>query len=201
MFNSDPRTTLRRNRVYVVALNPGGIDTEVGPFYTESMASWNSNRLGWNAYYDEFWGRNNTFSQHQVNIREILSKLRGMSLEEATRQTFATNLYFYKCHDQAELAKYPPELIDCWKYHEKFLEIVRPGIVLCVGDGPASSFAEFHKRLGKDAKIEDEKVSQRRYVRGFKTEDKVVLGIPHLSRPYAGIGKILWGLDKVREKL
>lgn len=201
LFNSDPRTTLTKGKMYVAALNPGGHDTSENSFYYECINSWDSNKLGSNAYYDEFWGQNNQFSLHQLNIRKILSLLLEKPEEEATRNSFATNLYFYKTPDQIELDKYPFEIKDCWKYHEKFLEIVQPEIILGVGNGDDSFFSELYRRRNLNVRIESFDLNPRRQVRAYRLDNQIVLGVPHLSRPYASIESILTGIQEVKKKL
>ena len=217
IFYNDPRVTLKPGKVYLIGLNPGGSDTEdYGLEGNETLEWWEAKEreLGhpFSSYLDVEWlqGRGKGNSPHQKNVYAILSHLRNEvePSEEAVRSSFCVNLYFYRTPNAVELQAYPKELLDCWPFHERFLEIVRPEIIICNGNADAlSSFSVFREKFEKKQAVNCEPINKWRSVKWFVTpatwaaEKKLlIIGIPHLSRPYASVSAILKAINIAIEK-
>jgi hypothetical protein len=195
LFNQDPRTTLKQGEYYFIGINPGGAEGYDYP--SEDFEFWQAQKLGYSGFYDEFWAKN-TFSNHQRNVMILLKHLVGT--EEKARKVFSTNMYFYRTPGIEALAQYPLDLIDCLDFHSRFLEIVQPRVIISNGNTRFS----FYERLYSQDSREAESycgAGTRGCVKGFKREGRVIVGLPHLSRPYIPIKKIIPALAKVMEKL
>jgi hypothetical protein len=216
VFYNDPRYTLARGDLYLIGLNPGGSgDYDYMREDTENVEWWirmeGALEHPFSSYVDEEWilGRGKGGSPHQFNVRRLLGHIcKGEDINEVTRRSFATNLYFYRTPGGTELQKYPSELVDCWSYHERFLAIVKPKIIICNGNAEMfSAFSKMKEKVGQDKSIEREPINRIRSIKWFKadsnwseTSDVLVIGLPHLSRPHAGINDILKAVDSILEK-
>ncbi len=217
MFYNDPLHTLKKGKTYLIGLNPGGSDSKVFDTGDEITLDWwreKYNELGgkpYSSYIDEKWSRSAGKSPHQINVRKVLHHIiQGESEEADTRSTFAANLCFYRTPDDKALGQYPPEIVDCWWYHQLFLSIVRPETIVCNGNSlqKASAFSEAKRYLGPNADIHHETVNEKRSVKWFrsrlisspKKESLLVLGIPHLSQPYASMDAILGAIDRIMRR-
>ena len=217
IFYNDPRVTLKPGKVYLVGLNPGGRDTEdYDSEGDEDLEWWEAKerklKHPFSSYLDDEWfqGRGEGNSPHQKNVCSVLSHLRNEiePPEEAARSTCCVNLYFYRTPNVGKLQAYPMELLDCWLFHERFLEIVRPEIIICNGNADAlSSFSVFREKFEKKQAVNCEPINKWRSVKWFVTpatwsaEKKLlIIGIPHLSRPYASVSAILKAINIAIEK-
>lgn len=152
LFNQDPRTTLKKGRYYFIGLNPGGADGCSYP--DENLEFWKSKPLGYSGFFDEFWQseENKTPSPHQKRTQELLCALAGdkEGETEKARQVFSTNAYFYRSHGEDDLKEYGQgrslDLINCGDFHRKFLEIVKPNVIICNGCNP--DFSAFSLMTG-----------------------------------------------------
>ncbi len=214
MFYNDPLHTLKKGKAYLIGLNPGGTDDYEFYGREEINVAWWENAyktLGgkpYSSYIDEEWSRGKGNSPHQISVRRVLHHIiQGDSEEADTRSTCAANLCFYRTPDENELALYPPEIVDCWWFHQLFLSIVRPEIIVCNGcsEQKISAFSEMKRYLAPSAEIQKETVNEKRSVKWFRSklvsspnkESVLVLGIPHLSRPYASMEDILSSIDRI----
>lgn len=217
IFYNDPRHTLRRGKVYLIGLNPGGgsdgFDFSQEKDNIESMEWWRrqSPKGGkcYSAYIDEEWGSGPGNTPHQSNVRKVLHAVtEGESEEDDTRSAFAANLCFYRTPSANDLYAYPnwPDLVkECWGFHQRFLSIVRPEMIVCNGNGESfSAFSEVRRQFGVETN-QAEPVNRRRSLKWFRGTlpvegggEVLVVGVPHLSQPYASIDDICSAIKRIQ---
>jgi hypothetical protein len=204
IFYNDPRHTLCKGKVYLVGYNPGGPDNVDKPYEEDNLDWWHSIDCQlYSSYIDEAWDREAGQAQHQINVRKVLHQImKGESEDTDTRHAFAANLCFYRTPDLRSLLEYPifEDLIrQCWQFHLKFLNIVRPEIIVCNGNAEIGSpFAFVRDKLQPQHAECNVALNKRRSVKSFRSKlpvqnedlDVLVIGVPHLSRPYASIDAI-----------
>jgi hypothetical protein len=137
--------TLRRGKVYIMGLNPGGAPSEVPQLVIGAVKKHSESD---SAYLDEEWGNSHRHyergkSPHQRRVVE-LARILGCEI----RDTFAANAIFVAGKLPNPTLPEPQVLWDrCWPVHQLFLEIVRPNIILCLGNGAGlSSFALLQRK-------------------------------------------------------
>ncbi len=219
IFYNDPRHTLKKGKLYLIGLNPGGADNCDYNTGKANMAEWwehKEKREGkpYSAYYEGEWSQRLDAGQspHQKNVRRLLHHLwNDVSKETATRYTFAANLCFFRTPNSKMLKQYPTwnKLLEyCWTHHERFLSIVQPEIIICNGYTEGlSSFWQMRRKLDQGSTTQCETINSVRKVKWFHTKlndcdepRTLVVGIPHLSRPCASIEDILAAVDRVIER-
>jgi uracil-DNA glycosylase len=123
-------------------------------------------------------------SPHQRRVRQIAEML-GLNI----RDVFATNAVFLRSIVAEHIPI--PELFDeCWPVHQRFLSIVKPSLVLCLGNGDGSSFCLLRTKaiaLPPVTEIGAGFRDGRFYDATFRVNDGTtlgcrVLGLPHPSR-------------------
>ena len=183
--------TLRpSNGLYIMGFNPGGDPTQIETSVVESLEKLNDNHC---SYKDECWGkscpkdcRNKEhfgIKPHQKRVKH-LAKVFGYEVEEV----FAANAIFIRSKTQGHLQKNPDLFKKCWLIHQLFLSIVKPRVILCLGNGwVRSSFA----LLIKELEIEPNQVRRYGHVKAFscaiavsdrETINSHVIGVRHPSR-------------------
>ena len=210
MLFNDPRVSLKPGRLYLVGFNPGDqhVDPE-GP-RDESLEWWVTQEARLKHSYSSYLDEAAAAGGHQQRVRDLLDRYGdGATREDRIRSTFATNLYFFGTRKAEELAEYPPELINCWEYHKTFLEIVQPEMIVCSGNGWRSAYSEVKRAVMADGRtiqdLADRSVSSTGRVKAFvctpgwsaETRGTLVLGVPHLSRPFAPMEKLFAAMDEM----
>ena len=141
--------TLCQGDIYLMGLNPGGDPGVIPQTALQTIDSVFKVRPDFSAYLDEDWRGGLGQHQHQKRVVDICSLL-GVDV----RTVFSANAVFVRPGDAATLAENlgnrTREVIDCClRVHDFFLAIVRPKIVVCLGNGEgASSFAILRNYLG-----------------------------------------------------
>ncbi len=217
MFYNDPLHTLKKGKAYLIGLNPGGSDSRVfntGDEITNDCRKHNKvDGKPYSSYIDQAWNRDKGKSPHQINVRKVLHRIiQGESEDADTRSTFAANLCFFRTPNTKMLMQYPDWrklLKHCWQHHERFLSIVQPEIIICNGNSEKiSAFSETKRYLAPNAEIHRETVNKKRSVKWFRSrlvfspnkESVLVLGVPHLSQPYASMDAILGAIDRIMRR-
>jgi hypothetical protein len=103
---------------------------------------------------------------------------------------FSTNLCFFRSPPSDLLRWYGIEKFDCWDYHEQFLKIVNPKVIVCNGNGENFSAYVALKRISKPNNGQNTLPWYRGFSlkwffidNSFWGQNRVlVLGIPHMSR-------------------
>lgn len=134
------RSTLVRGNLYVMGLNPGGRTEGAGAENGTIGESLRNTPEVWSSYADEAYGQGGKPSLLQTRIRTVFE-----ALGADPRQTFATNAVFTRSRNAAELADANDGAWDlwwkhCWPVHQLFLHVVRPRVIVCLGNGPGSAF-------------------------------------------------------------
>ena len=134
---------------------------------------------------------------HQMRVCDFCEKL----LRQDVRTIFSANILFVRTSKGGDLPckgteEYGTLLTDCWNVHQRFLSIVRPKLIVCLGNGRDSAFSKLKdqlKVLPKDEKSQDFQSPKRRrkfYIRWFDMSIKPgsgqefnfrVVGVPHPS--------------------
>ena len=201
------RSALVKGDFYLMGLNPGGDPKTTKISIDESLKQWKGEKdPNWSAYKDENWvnddndkSKNGT-ARHQVRVRDFCENL----LRKDFRTIFSANSLFVRTTKEIHLREKRPEeyemlLADCWKVHQRILSIVRPKIIVCLGNGPNSSFLKLRDWLKvspeyvKAQDFPNPKRGRNFYIRWFdkptKSENKQefnsfdfrVVGVPHPS--------------------
>ncbi len=211
-YYNDPYMALKPGRIYLLGLNPGGPDDYKYDQPEEPPFDWGDkfNETGkpYSSFLDEEWSASPGNAPYQRNVTRLVMHLHGRSREDdpdamSMRTTFATNVCFLRTPNAEELWKYPPELIDWHEFHERLVAIVQPEIILCIGNqmNQSSSFSILHHQQ-QSPRYEEYKVNDRRNVRAFVADkllpDKQikVIGVPHLSQPFASMDDVCAATDK-----
>jgi len=190
------RSTLMKGDFYLMGLNPGGDPAETNVVIEESLKKWQARQSDWSEYLDESWKAKGK-APHQMRVHDFCEKL----LRQDVRTIFSANILFVRTSKGGDLPRkgseeYETLLTDCLKVHRRLLSIVRPKIIVCLGNGPDSAFSklkDWFKVLPKDVKDLDFQNPNRKrkfYIRWFdkpiKPEsgqefDCRVVGVPHPS--------------------
>lgn len=197
VFYSNPLQTLKESPLYFLAgLNPGG-PPKAGDYSVETLADFE--KKGEWSEYNEPWKQRGKEGKDgaavlQVRITELLEFiLREMGLEPDIRTVFCLNLYFFRSTDTGKLSEYKAGDMEPFykKWHLEFLNIVKPRIIVCNGNGLGLSA---YSRLKQWFQImSDEELKLNPYPTFFfkscfindppwGTQPTLVLGFPHLRR-------------------
>lgn len=190
--------TLKLGSLYIIGLNPGG-DPSTHPISVKEslVAAFERPSEKYSPYVDEFWGANGTYSRHQKNVQS-LAKICGKDIKDI----FSANFIFVRSIGTAGIKDRIFDLATaCWPVHKLFLSIVRPKLILCLGNGDGiSSFSLLLDKAGieRSAVRYVDQSQSFRHGKYCNTEvslgpnDKLkctILGLPHPS--WHGISKEL----------
>ncbi|MHB9118962.1 MAG: uracil-DNA glycosylase family protein [Burkholderiales bacterium] len=171
--------TLTKGDVYILGLNPGGID---GPSISEDLAALPNKTQ--NSYLDESWGNRIDADGQAPLQRRIKGLVDAIGVD--LRNICASNLIFMQSQN-AKGIEYPKDADICWPIHEKILDIVQPKLIIAFGNSSISPYDYlFHKfnMDGHENIIESGHGSWK--CRGFgaviANRKSYVAGLPHLSR-------------------
>jgi hypothetical protein len=184
--------TLRKGEFYFLGFNPA--DDGTNP----TLCKLPLGMTNWSAYTQQCWDHNccgaficqnqrGGANQHQKRVIRIMNELK-LRPEE----TFATNLMFGESATAQELDV--DNLLDpCWRVHQRFLAIVRPTFIVCLGNGEPANGTHSTFSLVRDQATESTPVTtqghHKRFVGTFDLgawgpELRVtVLGVRHPSWP------------------
>ena len=148
----------------------------------------------WSLYADKCWvcgeerGANHPhrLTRHQRTIHQLCEAVNV----DSPREVFATNAIFVESKDIASLPDWQELFDKCWHVHARFLEVIQPLWIICLGNSDsASSFSLIRKKFtvassikpcGKD--FRDGKWFTGHLTAGQWSGKVSVLGIPHPSR-------------------
>lgn len=118
--------TLKPGRFYLMGYNPGGRADNPALI----GASLDQPRQTGNAWVDEYWGPKDTWTTMQLRVHSVFAAL-GADL----KLTFSTNALFLRS-GSADKLEGPWELwwSHCWPVHQIFLDVVRPKVIVCLGN-------------------------------------------------------------------
>lgn len=145
VFYSSP-TTLQEGPFYIMGLNPGGKPEEHPISINESLIhAFARSHQKYSSYVDEFWGKGGTYSRHQKNV-QALASVCGKDI----RDIFSANFIFVRSSGTSGIKIRIKELAAaCWPVHQLFLSIVRPRLILCLGNSDQlSSFSLLVDKVG-----------------------------------------------------
>lgn len=142
-------STVAPGEVYVLGFNPGGTG---GPPLGADLAS--MARRSKNAYLDEEWapgGRIHSAGSApmQQSVQTLLTAL-GFD----PRSVLATNLIFFQSRDATGVS-YRTDADKCWPVHERMLSLVRPSLIIALGNGRGSAYSYLRQTLrgGEQAEL------------------------------------------------
>lgn len=207
VFYSGRQALEGKNSFYLMGLNPGGdpCDPDLKIKTIEkSLTSWLEEAPGWSEYLDEDWGKkkadpnkNPGNSRHQKRVRSFCTNCLG---EPVVRNVFSANAIFKRTKTGEGLLKDPEWDQVCWKVHQLLFLKVRPKYVICLGNGPNSSFDRLTSKnclaiVGRPAEKACKMPGGKRhfYIRWFEAAQITnqspglerlvrVIGVPHPSR-------------------
>ena len=170
--------TLRDTDIYILGYNPGG---EGGSVTVEQSIKKLPSQHS-NAYLSGVWG-NNPPGEHyfQRRLRDLTQAL-GYELKDLP----GSNLIFPQSRQAHLTDHHYAEL--CWPAHELFLDMIRPKIILSIGNGePKSAFGYLRIKYSRPKEVEriQSKLSGwgcKRFTAEIKGRPTRVVGIPHISR-------------------
>lgn len=178
-------SALREAPVIVFGTNPGGASEE----YTDAV------HLIGNAVFSTQheltigWRSDGTYTPLQTRLRSLLGDLLGI---DDLASILYTNLIFQRT---ANISKLDWSLADkCWPVNELILGIVRPRLVICIGNARRNSPYAYLKKIFKGDAEQSAPANfgryQLRYAAARQKGGTVgLLGLPHLSRyPITGPG-------------
>lgn len=171
-------SALTKGDVYLMGLNPGG--SNAPSVLTNTL----KNPDVGSAYFDDDWGN----KRHQVRVRDLVENGFGRRMED----TFSANALFVQTRTDDEIAD-PWSLWEkCWPIHQFFLSIVKPKLIVCLGNGDSlSSFRLIREKTTKPATPYEMLGPNFRYGKLVNATLALgdspplactILGIPHPSR-------------------
>ena len=191
IFYSKPEL-LKRGDVYLMGYNPGG---DSGPPISEELDNHFAKSV---SDYEQIWQhRSGTNDDGTLRHRDVERSTRYQrGLKEFTAllgyqpgQIFMTNLIFFQSHD-GKGVKYKQDSETCWPIHEKMLSIVKPKIIVAVGNDNAGSaytklLQQKRHKIDPSSKVVKEANHGKYRLKGFRfsedNRDVMVLGLPHFS--------------------
>ena len=131
--------TVAPGEVYVLGLNPGGLPERAPTVDAQLRATPSGPRSA----YDECWNCPAGTHPHQRRVKRYLQAL-GI---ERPAAVLASNVYFPTTRDAAALVKLARSQFGgldllgqaCWQVHARLLEMVRPRVLLCLGNSERRS--------------------------------------------------------------
>ena len=156
-----------------------------------NLSYWMKAKPNYCAYTDEDWGYGEGNAPHQKRVKKVIEDiLKQLGSEQKIEDVFSANLFFFRSPDAVKLRSYVKANHDCWEYHEKFLQIVAPKIIVCNGNDESFSAFSLLRNHFKIEKSEKKAINRRCLLKYFILENApwsnnqaLVLGLPHLSYP------------------
>lgn len=178
---SDTSKTLKSGNYYFIGFNPGG---NQDPNITLRDAIQNLDR-DHNIYLVPY--RQHLTSGKLEKLQKRFQKLFEV-LEIDPHSVFCTNLIFEASRNISELENIPYKFNVFWKAHLKFLEIIKPKVIICNGNGSISSYSYLKSRFKNSLNFEENDFFaghakwKIKYCRVVNNKDQYLLiGLPHLS--------------------
>jgi len=165
--------------LYIMGLNPGGQD---GKTIRETLYDLPSKQN--NSYEDdEPWGNVKRYEPGQHPLQKNYKCLKRFL--NADEEIFSTNLIFTQSLNQHGV-NYNKRAKDCWKVHEKFIDIIDPKCFIVFGIGAISpyNFIKNNYALKPDPNPpKSEHGNWPIYCAEAVIENKnrLIIGLPHLS--------------------
>lgn len=191
------RQAVKVGNFYLMGLNPGGDSDEpyTEDLLGESLNKWEEVRPDWSAYLHQNWTKvldNEGNSQHQKNVRYLCNDL----LNESCANIFSANAIFLRSLNSNKLDMSKELLTQCWKLHVSFLRRVKPRVLICLGNGPGSSFDLVREWAEIKSNVKSEpcgfRGKRRTFLRWIDANAPArllgydsplrILGVPHPSR-------------------
>ena len=170
--------TIRPGEVYLLGLNPGG---QGGPSLKGRLDTLLSREE--NAYLDEAWDNGGgSYKPGEAPLQKRVNWLLSQ-LGSDTRDVLSTNLIFMQSRDASGVSIEHAKL--CWPVHEALLSIVRPSIILTIGNSSFSPYGYLHTLYGGSQRYTTSGHGDWS-LKGFNAQmpwgEVFVAGLPHLSR-------------------
>ncbi|MBX3329937.1 MAG: hypothetical protein KF722_06025 [Nitrospira sp.] len=172
--------------LYIMGFNPGGDPDQIEISVIKSFELEDD----YCSYEDECWRKSCPHgcqkhrgqSVHQRRVKELAQVL-GYKI----REVFAANAIFVRSKNQNDLDERERLFDKCWPIHQIFLSIVKPKIILCLGNGERSSaFAFLKEKLkAKESHVGNVKafLSEIPLADGETIRSRII-GVRHPSRPW-----------------
>ncbi len=187
--------TVSPGEIYVLGLNPGGNPENFGSIASHIEATPGGPWSG----YDDCWNTLPGRHPHQLRAKKYI-----FTLGFEHRYVLATNAYFTTSKDARDLALITSRMgwesanafAPYWEVHKLLLSIVRPKLILCLGNSDTpngSSFAALRAAMGLNGERgESQNYRDGKYFVAVApwdlTSNVFVAGVPHPSRFAASEG-------------
>jgi hypothetical protein len=201
-FWTNPERTLRRGGLYVAALNPGGDPEQWASQRREAPLDGPqraADRDDWCKVLDEKWG-----TKYQANVIELMQRaLPGGP--DALREAFCTDAVFARGSFTRDTDNDGLWAV-CKPWHARWLDILRPNLILCLGNHERWSAYAWLKNLLTDfretARIKTYGKFSVKIGEGRLSDRTVaVVSTPHPARWLPSDPRCREGVDRVREVL
>ncbi|HAJ21573.1 MAG TPA: hypothetical protein DCL95_16185 [Rhodospirillaceae bacterium] len=182
--------SLSAGNLYAMGLNPGGDPGSIGKSILQETES---TPYSHNPYSDEDWGGGMGTAPHQTSVLKTIELIVGRKNVDF----FATNAVFARSVDANQLSN-PWQLWDlCWPVHQFFLSLIRPKVIICLGNGDNVSAFRFMRSKLEPVEAQSysyldhttsEKFRAGKWTRGSLSLsdgseiETTVLGVAHPSR-------------------
>jgi hypothetical protein len=225
VFSSGP-ATLKRGDFYIVGHNPGGDEQETvykDLTIRKDLEKWKKNGHYWSSFFptDDHWREDGGDTAHQWRVRDLGELLNGN--DQGIRKIFCSNAIFVRTRssDLLKQVAFQDYRERCWRVHKLCLAIVRPKLIVCLGNDErdnASSFSLMKEWMGAQGSTVHREDCRHphhlrpKYVKWFETtvtvgsqEDQSplpcrVVGVPHPSRfEIVKLDRIRSLLEKMKE--
>jgi hypothetical protein len=203
VFYTNPDVTLRPGALYIAGQNPGG-DPRSIPSQREDTPldhpQRRAERPDWCKFLDEGWD-----THYRENVKYMVGKTLAGGVPDL-RQAFCTNALFMR----GALSRHGIDLDGLWAacrpWHIRWLTIVQPRAVLCLGNGDgASSYAWFTSLLSDVRELPGVATYNNfrlKIARGlFNGREVTLIGTPNPSRWSASHATSAEALSTIRQVL
>ena len=178
---SDTRKTLKSGNYYFIGFNPGGKQDQKITL-RDAIRKLDRDH---NIYLAPY--RQNISSGKLEKLQKRFQKLFEV-LEIDPHSVFCTNLIFEASRNIAELENISYKFNIFWKAHLKFLEIIKPKVIICNGNGPISSYSYLKSKFENHSNSQEKDFLaghakwKIKYCEVINNKNKYILiGLPHLS--------------------
>lgn len=213
VFYTNPFRTLKEGPAYYLGLNPGGSE---GEHYEDETLATLKKRVdtipNWCEFTTERWKHRNQGSfaagqaPFQTRTKEVLEFILGEIgvVLANVENVFCTNLFFFRSLNAKVLQKYINSnfLEYHQRCHDEFLNLVKPRVVICNGNGETFSPFSIQREnfRTKSTQAKPTPLFGTFSLKWFcidnpdwRQERVLVIGLPHLSR-YGDIERLKAGL-------
>ncbi|MBD64738.1 MAG: hypothetical protein CME62_06000 [Halobacteriovoraceae bacterium] len=178
--------TLKVNDLYIMGINPGGGDgTELVPNLKEDIMAFKNRNIC--AYTDENWCGGDFYCPEKAGTHKFQKRIKYLVnlFSHDINSVFGTNLIFRQTQDVNNL-DFWKEAEAYWPVHDYFISLIRPKLVICIGNSESRSAYSFIKNKFNVEDIANYRAGHGNYKIKYtrisiQNRETYILGIPHIS--------------------